>query len=317
MQTKETDNLIFSYLEGTLGHSDKQRFLEWLDTDSANLKYFSEIKAIHNHVKTSRETTPEHFRRELRRLNTTIDGRMAGFRPVRKYVAASVAACLAVFLVLGGIFLYRDMSDTDIRTYVSDSGKVMDIVLEDGTQVWLGEHSTLSYDARGFEENRHVSLVGEAIFDVSHNPASPFVVNAPGMKVKVLGTMFQINSFSETGPAEAVLAEGSIEVRNSKGGYLVTLSPGQKAIYDSEVLQVKEVRVDDLVMLRYGINTLRDASVQEIVRRLERDFDVRLKAVSYTPKDTLFTISYVKDAKVEDVLDLLETVSGSKFQIDD
>jgi ferric-dicitrate binding protein FerR (iron transport regulator) len=155
------------------------------------------------------------------------------------------------------------------------------------------------------------------VFDVTANPASPFVVNAPGVKVKVLGTVFHVSSFLEDGPAETVLAEGSVELYNSEGNYLVTLSPSQKAVYDSGTLQVKEVKVDDMAMMRYGLRIIRDASLQEIIRTIESEFNVRLHAVSYNSKDALFTISYIKDAKISDILDMVETVSGSKFEIQD
>ena len=311
MKMTETDALILAYLDGSLDLEGRTKLLDWLEADGENLAYFSEIKAVHNHVETSSEA--HAFSRELKRLNSSIDRKV--IRRRHSFVFAGIAASLCVIFAAGAL-LYN-LSKTDLCVYTSDSGKVEDIILQDGTHVWLAEHSTLSYNVKRFKEDRQVSLVGKAVFDVSYNPVSPVVVNAPGLKVKVLGTVFQLASFSEKGIAEAVLAEGSIELMNSKGAYLVTLSPGQKAVYDSEVLHVKEVRADDLTLIRYGIHTIRDASVQEIVRKLEREFAVRLKAVTYTPKDTLFTISYVKDAKVEDVLDLLETISGSKFSIDD
>ena len=160
-------------------------------------------------------------------------------------------------------------------------------------------------------------LDGEALFDVAHDPACPFVVTTSHVNVKVLGTIFTINSFSNVGRSETTLAEGSIELQNSKGSYLVTLTPGQKAVYEEDKLTVQEICPDDMIMMKYGIQTIRDASIPEILRNLENDFGVCLKAVSYTPKDTLFTISYMGDAKLEDVLDMLETISGSKFKIDE
>lgn len=312
-ETDRIDKLVLAYLKGTLDEGEKACFLEWLEEDPANLKYYSEIKAVYNHLETDSHVTMRTLKAELRRLNAAIDRRKPWTTARRMFFIAGAVACLLAFAVAGVVYYCADAPV--IKTYVADDHGMTEVELEDGTHVWLQPHSTLSYDASGFMDDRCVEFVGEAVFDVAHNPASPFVISAPGIKVKVLGTIFRICNFSENEPAETVLAEGSVELMNKEGNYLVTLNPGQKATYDSSVLQVKDVMTDDIALIRYGIRIIREAPLQDIVRELERDFDVRLRAVSYTLKDTLFTISYVQDADVQDVLELIEVVSGSKFQI--
>lgn len=314
-ETDRVDKLVLSYLKGTLDEGEKAGFLEWLEQDPANLKYFSEIKAVYNHIEAAPHVTMRTLKAELRRLNAAIDRRQPRPASRRFFFPAVAAACIVAFAIVG--LVRYGCCTPDLKTYVAEDHGMTEIELEDGTHVWLKPHSILSYDAEGFMDERNVEFVGEAVFDVAHNPASPFVVSAPGIKVKVLGTIFRICNFSENEPAEAVLAEGSIELMNREGDYLVTLNPGQRATYDSEVLQIKDVMIDDVAMIRYGIRIIREAPLRDIVRELERDFDIRLRAVSYTLKDTLFTISYVKDADVKDVLELLEAISGSKFQIEE
>lgn len=309
------DETIFAYLKGSLDEESKKSFLEWLDLDPANLKYYTEIKAVYNHLHMRRFLTLRHFKAELRRLNATIDSARPWYRRNLRAAVFSLATSLSALLLLGGALCY--FSETDMVTYDTSDGRTMEIELEDGTHVWLKGHSQLSYDPESYDKDRSLNLKGEAVFDVVSNPANPFIVSAPAIKVKVHGTVFHISSFLEDGPAETVLAEGLVSLYDSKGDYLVTLSPSQKAVYNSGMLQVKEVKVDDMAMLRYGLHIIRDASLQEIVRTLERDFNVRLRAVSYASTTNLFTISYIKDAKIDDVLELLETISGSKFEIDD
>lgn len=308
------DEVISAYLRGTLDEEGKKEFLEWLDTDPANLKYYTEIKAVYNHMKMRPHLTPKHFKIELKRLNATINRGESCSRRSRYAVFAGVAASLAVALVLVWSLLH--FNGGEIVTYETSDGRTEEIVLADGTHVWLKGHSALSYDAGRYSRNRVVELMGEAVFDVTSNPANPFMVNAPGVKVKVLGTVFQVSSFTSDGPSETILAEGAVDLYNAKGAYLVSLNPGQKAVYDSGSLKVKEVKVDDMAMMRYGLHIIRDASLQEIVRTLEDDFNIRLRVASYTSRDTLFTISYVKDAQVSDVLEMVETVTGCKFEID-
>lgn len=308
------DDAIFAYLKGELDEEGKKAFLEWLDTDPANLKYYTEVKAVYNHMKMRPHLTAKHFKEELRRLNSTIDRGESSPRRSRRVVLAGIAASLAVLLV--ACWAVWNYGPCETVTYETTDGRTEEIVLADGTHVWLKGHSALSYDAGRYSRNRVVELMGEAVFDVTSNPANPFMVNAPGVKVKVLGTVFQVSSFTSDGPSETILAEGAVDLYNAKGAYLVSLNPGQKAVYDSGSLKVKEVKVDDMAMMRYGLHIIRDASLQEIVRTLEDDFNIRLRVASYTSRDTLFTISYVKDAQVSDVLDMVETVTGCKFEID-
>ena len=309
------DETIFAYLKGTLDEKSKKSFLEWLDLDQANLKYYTEIKAVYNHLRIRRFLTLKNFKAELRRLNATIDSARPWYRRNIRAAVLSLAASLVVLLVLGGTMYY--FNEVESVTYDTSDGRTKEIELEDGTHVWLKGHSLLSYNPESYVKDRSVNLKGEAVFDVVSNPANPFVVSAPAIKVKVHGTVFHVSSFLADGPAETVLAEGSVSLYDAGGDYLVTLSPSQKAIFNSGILQVKEVKVDDLAMLRYGLHIIRDASLQEIVRTLERDFNVRLRAVSYASTNNLFTISYIKDANIDDVLELLETISGSKFEIDE
>lgn len=311
---QDIDRLIMSYLNGTLDESAKSFLLEWIDTDRENLRYFSEIKAVHNHIDMRKSLTRKHFRAELKRLNATIDSGRILFTRHRVFRRISVAAaCIAAVTTI----FFTCYRKTGTVTYTTMDGNPMELTLDDGTRVWLSPHSELSLNSRRFFSDRKVSFDGEAVFDVVSNPASPFVVSTPNVKIKVLGTVFKVQDFAFGGVAKTTLAEGSVELQNAKGDYLLTLRPGQKATYGEDILQVEEVDTQDIVMMRYGITTLQNASLAEIVRRLETDFDTRLKAVSYTPNDTLFTISWFRDSQIEDVLELLETISGSKFIINE
>ena len=150
----------------------------------------------------------------------------------------------------------------------------MHVAMPDGTDVWLSPGTTLSYDDTFRIDGRNVELDGEAYFDVTHDAGQPFVVTAPAFRVHVLGTVFNVRSFSGEPVAEATLAEGAVALQHAGGRNLICLHPGQQAVYDAEaeLLEVDEVPVGDLLLIRYGVVTLDNATLPEIVARIARTY---------------------------------------------
>lgn len=104
-------------------------------------------------------------------------------------------------------------------------GKDCNLVLADGTRVWLNAESVLEFPERFTGGSRTVSLVGEAYFEVAKDARHPFVVKSPYYTATVLGTSFNAKAYSEQ-KAEIALVEGSVRVRGAESGREVTLSPG-------------------------------------------------------------------------------------------
>ena len=117
--------------------------------------------------------------------------------------------------------------------------------------------------------------------------------------------------------AEATLAEGSVALQHPGGRNLICLHPGQQAVYDAEaeLLEVNEVPVGDLLLIRYGVITLDNATLPEIIGRIEQAYGVELRPEGQQMPDDHYNFNFQKDASVEDVVDLLQFVSGCRFKI--
>ena len=195
-------------------------------------------------------------------------------------------------------------------------GVKSDVVLPDGSRVRLNGGTRIVYPAL-FGDERRVEVDGEAYFDVTHDAGQPFVVTAPAFRVRVLGTVFNVRSFSGEPVAEATLAEGSVALQHAGGRNLICLHPGQQAVYDAEaeLLEVNEVPVGALLLIRYGVVTLANATLPEIVARIERTYGVSLRIGAQQIPGERYNFSFQKDASVEDVVELLQFVSGCRFEI--
>ena len=129
------------------------------------------------------------------------------------YTRALAAACL-LFAITGIVLIVRRYEKTDQSTTIvqSPAGSTTEVQLPDGTKVWLNAKSQLIYKKQFGEKYREVTLVGEAFFDVVKDASHPFIVNTASLKLKVLGTAFNVRSYAKDKTSEASLMRGSIEV---------------------------------------------------------------------------------------------------------
>lgn len=132
----------------------------------------------------------------------------------------------AFFLGGAGYWMYwNGKNKPEPMVTVMASNSVKELMLPDGTKVWLNKNTTLQY-VRGFAgDARLVRLDGEGYFDVKRNPAKPFIVQSDAMQVKVLGTVFNMKAGKDV-KAVATLLKGEVEVKGNHGEGLIVLSPG-------------------------------------------------------------------------------------------
>ncbi|WP_268225248.1 FecR family protein [Sinomicrobium oceani] len=162
------------------------------------------------------------------------------------------------------------------------NGKRFDIVLSDGTHVFLNSGSSLKYPVV-FPENgkRKVYLEGEAFFDVTHHREHPFVVRAQNLHVEVLGTTFNLSNYSEDDDTSVVLVNGAVSLSSSTPGYeqeKLLLQPGYKGILNKQSKQLSRSRVNTALYTSWikGEIILRHESFDNIVEKLERYYNVNI-----------------------------------------
>jgi ferric-dicitrate binding protein FerR (iron transport regulator) len=155
-------------------------------------------------------------------------------------------------------------------------GKRSDIILADGTRIWLNAGSQLSYPANFTGNTREVYLSGEAFFEVESNPAKPFHVITGDMKIRVTGTKFNVTSYAGDQATQAVLLSGKIHVtKNKRFGRSVELEPGERIIYNKQKDNMKkdQVNVELYASWVNGYLIFDNEPVENIFKKLERYYD--------------------------------------------
>lgn len=161
-------------------------------------------------------------------------------------------------------------------------GKTSEILLPDGTKVFLNAGSRLAYPDNFTDETREVMLLGEAYFEVKHDSKHPFVVQVNDIRIKDLGTRFNVSAYSSDGQIETVLAEGKVSIKQNNSGLFTQateLIPGQMASFDRKTSQItiKQVNVEDYILWTRGMMKFETVDLSRIIKKLERYYNIRFK----------------------------------------
>jgi transmembrane sensor len=188
------------------------------------------------------------------------------------------------------------------NTMSTPKGRQFRIVLPDGTRAWLNAASSLRYPSAFAGKERKVEVTGEVYFEVAKNPSMPFKVKVnEDMEVIVLGTHFNINSYSNEPSINTTLLEGSVRFIN--GNEQTVLRPGQQAQANSrqKIKVITDVNLKRIMAWKDGVFDFNNASLQEVMRQLERWYDIEVVYEKGVP-NIEFVGAMGRDLSLSDVL---------------
>jgi transmembrane sensor len=168
------------------------------------------------------------------------------------------------------------------NTVLTPRGGQYQLVLSDGTKVWLNSASSLKYPVTFTANKREVELTGEAYFEVAHNQHKPFMVVSNGQTVEVLGTHFNINAYQDEQATKTTLLEGSVKVLAH--GVSSKIKPGEQVQQKSGKLTVSEADLEEAIAWKNGFFYFRDDNIKTIMRQLSRWYDVEIKYEGQIPE---------------------------------
>ncbi|MEN7551918.1 FecR domain-containing protein [Rapidithrix thailandica] len=205
----------------------------------------------------------------------------------------------------------RKVPLTEYHTIEIPKGGKYQIVLSDGSKVWLNSATTLRYPSQFEKDRRHVVLNGEAYFEVSPDKQAPFTVEARGTVVKVLGTHFNIKAYENEPLTKTTLLEGSVEVGNQQRTQIIV--PGQQAQVGEDV-QVADVDSKEAVAWKNGYFLFNGTRLDDLLRQLERWYEIEVHFTGDLPQKH-YSGTITKDTNLSQVLKMLELSGSIKFEI--
>lgn len=194
--------------------------------------------------------------------------------------------------------------------------KVVDITLADGSRVWLNAGSSLSYPVAFTGKERNVQFTGEAYFEISHDPSRPFTVTRSGndVRIKVLGTSFDVNAYDDESATKVTLIEGSVKV--SKGKNTSLLKPGQQVqVKEDNNKVVNGIDIDEVLAWKNGkFRFSEKTDIEMIMRQIARWYDLD---VEYEGKvNEHFWGSISRTVNASQVFKMLQATGFVKFRIE-
>lgn len=194
---------------------------------------------------------------------------------------------------------------TETHTLTIPRGENFKVILCDGIEVWLNANSRLMYPTAFVEKERTVYLEGEAYFKVAPNKQQPFIVKTPNIQTRVLGTEFNVRSYSAE-DSHVVLIAGKVEVCNTKGGRYTAITPGEDAHLQADGnFILTEVELDSYIYWKDGYFYFDDVPLREIMQNLGRWYNVTIEF--HNPEAMNYKMHFVSDRRLrlEHTIELL------------
>ncbi len=347
--------LISKKLQNELSPDDERKLEFWRNSTALNETIFREImddERIQDALKSGKwNDISGDWQAILNRIEPSVKKFTIARYKFRIAMAAAAAILILCSVAIAFFFTrYSELKKQQAGsfTYIfSPRGQRTRVVLPDSTKVWLNSESSLRYASNYNAEKREVTMVGEAFFQVHHDPARPFLVFTEAIKIKVYGTSFNIKAFPEENRIETTLIEGKLSITPVKKGkgqdQEIFLKPNEKCIYLREnagaaikkeditakgaVQENKPEYVADLskVQIKTNINTeeemqwkegkliFRNETFDQLALKMERWYDIKIHFVDGKIRDYKFTGEFDKET-INQAMEALKLSSQKSYQ---
>lgn len=300
----EFEVLSGKYLTGEISAEELQILETWVKASEANKKLFQSWKhawqlAGTNTLQFDIEKAKQDLFEKIS-TNSTKQHQISPEPTSRKLnLTWRIAAAVLVFVALG--FLLITMfgnKDQELIAY----NAVLTETLDDGSQITLNQNTTLVYPKTFDKRKREVKLAGDAFFEVARDPKKPFIIEAGGMQVQVLGTSFYVDARPDKKQVEVTVKTGKVALLAPDQSQVV-LTAGQKGIFikNQKTLYTEENTDENFLAWKTRHIQFEDAGLAEVLEVLNRTYGVHLTLQNTKLETCRLTATFDNDS-IDDVL---------------
>ncbi len=183
--------------------------------------------------------------------------------------------------------------------------------LGDGTRVWLNSESRLRYPVCFTGKERRVEMSGEVYFEVAKNEYKPFVVTANGVDIRVLGTSFNVSTYTDD--IVTTLLEGKVQLNN--GSESIVLLPNQQAVLSENRFHIRDVNARNYTLWKDGIFYFEDTELDTILETMSRWYNVNIFYVNSSLKSRRFSVEIKRYENISEILQKIEQTRCVRFKV--
>ncbi len=256
--------LLYRFFEGTATYDEEQQVRQWFEESEHNRTLFMRERKIYDALLLVSPQSSLENKKEVR---------------ISLWM---VSTAVAVFLLLlvSGLYWMRIRDERSFaaqyHTLQVPAGQRMKLILADNTNVWLNANTVFRYPSTFSKKDRTVYLEGEAYFEVSKNKKKPFIVKTEQGEVRVTGTTFNLEAYSEYKNFVTSLFEGSVDIYQNNAK-LATLKPNQKGMLQNDRYFISTIDNTDEYLWRNGLIAFNNMKLEDILLELEKYFDIQIE----------------------------------------
>ncbi len=303
--------LITRHLSGESSVSEEKELRRWLAENPENIKLLDQYTTVWEKLGRVESVAGIDLDAEW----NVLESRMAESEKVvslhagRKRSASfyitriAVAAMLAVVLTFTGIYTVNRFGYRTMATM----NQPEELVLPDGSEVTLNHFSSLKYPRKFSGEIRSVKLEGEGFFEVESDPDNPFLINTRDVDIRVLGTSFNVNAYSENAAVEVIVKTGEVAVtRHGEVPRTIILKPGNKGVYKKteETLEITQEIDRNYLAWKTKSFVFEDQTLLDVSKQLNKVYQAEIIIDSDSLKDARITTTF-NDQSLDIILNVL------------
>lgn len=311
--------IIELFFEQSQSEDTRKEFIRWLKSPHAVQEKEEVISRIWDelHIEAD-DSTENSYKQVEKRLD------FAKRKEIRtlfiRFARIAAVIFIPLFSVLSAWWFVHNQPAPEltlIECFVPN-GEIRDITLPDNSKVRINSGSTLFYPSEFRGKKREIYLSGEAKFMVAQDTKRPFVVKTNDMNVEALGTVFNIFSYPDNLYTTATLAEGKIKVDIKSTDESFILEPHEQIQFDKKSAHSlqQQARLDYVLAWEKGQMVFQKATLYDIVKEIERRFDVTIYLNSKAWEHERITVKFLNDESLDEILMVFKhIVTGFNYEI--
>lgn len=292
--------LLYRFFEGSASTDEIKKVKEWTEESEDNYRQFLKERKLFDFI-------------QLFDISSYVkSSKYIGIKKNR-YLREIIKIAAVIIFTLGltSVLFFSNRKDNNIamQTIIVPEGQRVNVILPDGTDVWLNSGTKMSYPLSFISKSRRVELDGEAYFDVIRDESNPFVVHTSYMDVEVLGTKFNVSIDSVAGVFSTILETGKVKLTSLDKHDELFLNPGQMCKAFNDSIMVCNVNTNLYTAWKDEYITINSLKLDDVMKMLESCYHTNIYIEDDTLKKSVFSGRFSRDNTLLDILTAIQSTT--------
>ncbi|CAH0994568.1 hypothetical protein EMA8858_00678 [Emticicia aquatica] len=319
------DDLLGKFLAQETDAHESALVENWLKQNEANQKELDDYRFIWQQVSSLKEEKTVNvdaaWNKIKPKINSSKEAKTATFIPKKSkfFTPTSIAAGITLLIGMGILAILLNQKNVETIS-LKTQNNTLEKTLPDGSVVFLNANTSLNYSTDFQQDTRNVNLIGEAFFKVQHNDKKPFIIQANGSDIKVLGTSFNVRAYDKN--VKVSVETGKVQFKNKTQQTL--LIKGEEAQFEAKMDTIRKITMVDKNVFSYKtkIFTFENSSLEHVINILEESYHTKIILKNNHIKSCRLTTTFNNETLpnalniIAETLNLKVSETAGKYIID-